>query len=649
MAELPPNYSSEATRSSIFPPQLVIAPAADSVHFQSGNLGAEGETATVEGEVQLKGFNSDDWESISITLKTVEKAESQAVELCAKTVELFTRKKPSTSTSSSVATLPSSLPFSIPLTSDVPQEIRTPISSIAHSLTATLHPAKPGSPPFSKTIPIQIRRSTTANSPTLSPAARSFNRDDPTPFKIQLPRAVFRSGEMIPIYFSVPPPATSVPKSGVQLRNVKVELVRTVKVGPVDAKGSEAGGVNRNTFRAREGTLTDQAVPDVNSNGYPVEKQKHPDTIRAPPLDAMQTSSSRTNQGTVFDTVITRSGASCRFHSRRTVQLRLVLHTSNQSQLDDEDQALPPEVDSAAGSITQSTVLHQVDFHVHAEVSFVNPSNHTSNVVRADIPITIIPALAPPQETDDLEVSYRKKHDQPPTTTTTRVTEDNAPPAFDDESGRTIAFEGNNAGVDPPPFSAEPSNMGLPSFSESQSQAEAGSSYPGPGGSSVHPPGWQDSTSSELRFDGEGELFGFRPEDQYDGLSHSLLMNRSSSPPPALDSSVNDQNVTELAPFINPSQGESVMPNDPTIVASAFPPPPPALDDPLDLPPTIDERFSSLTLDQNPVRYRATGPDGSEPMLETPTPGGGDGGPPPYLGGAADPLHSAPPAYLDTR
>ncbi|KAG8924717.1 hypothetical protein FRC00_004783 [Tulasnella sp. 408] len=64
MAEQPPNYSPVATRSSIFPPQLVIAPPADSIHFQSGNLGAEGETATVEGEVQLKGFTPDDWESV---------------------------------------------------------------------------------------------------------------------------------------------------------------------------------------------------------------------------------------------------------------------------------------------------------------------------------------------------------------------------------------------------------------------------------------------------------------------------------------------------------------------------------------------------------------------------------------------------------
>ncbi|KAG8927872.1 hypothetical protein FRC01_006788 [Tulasnella sp. 417] len=578
----------------------------------------------------------------------METAESQGVELCAKTVELFTRKKASASTSSSVSTLPSSLPFSIPLTSDVPQEIRTPISSIAHSLTATLHPAKAGSSPFSKTVPIQIRRFTTANSPTLSPAARTFNRDDPTPFKIQLPRAVFRSGEMIPVYFSVPPPITSVSDSGVQLRNIKAELVRVVRVGPVDAKTSESSSVKRNTFRAREGTLTDQAAPAVNSNGYPLEKQKQSDTIPAPPLDAMQTSTSRTDRGAVFDTVITRSGASCRFNSRRTVQLRLVLHTSNQSQLDDEDQSLPPEVDSAAGSITQSTVLHQVDFHAHVEVSFVNRSNHTSNVVQADIPITIIPALAPQPDADDLELSYRKKHDQPPQTTT-RMTDDNAPPAFDDESGRTIGFEGATASVDPPPFSAEPSNTGLPSFSESQSQAEAGSSYAGPGGSSVHPPGWQDSTSSELRFDGEGDLFGFRPEEQYDGLSHSLLMNRSSSPPPALDSSVNDQNVTELAPFINPSQGDSVMANDPIVVASAFPPPPPALDDPLDLPPTIDERFTSLSLDQNTIRYAAAGPEGSQPLPEAPTPGGGEGGPPPYLSGAADPLHSAPPAYLDTR
>jgi len=201
------------------------------------------------------------------------------------------------------------------------------------------------------------------------------------------------------------------------------------------------------------------------------------------------------------------------------------------------------------------------------------------------------------------------------------------PPPFDD-AGDGLRTPGVAPG--PPPFTSEPmSTTGseLPSFSESQAAASAsGSRFIAPT-PIVAPQAQASNESQELRFEGEGVAFGFKPEDQYDGLSHSMMMSpsdRSQTPPPAMASSVHDPNVTALAELIT---HERRLPD-----GDGGPPPPPALDDPLDLPPTIDEGY------QPP-------PPSLEPDVRGPPPSAGvDGGPPPYLGAP-----SAPPAYLDSH
>lgn len=45
-------------------PQILIIPSADTINFQKGFLGADGERAAVEGELQIKGAEPFAWEKL---------------------------------------------------------------------------------------------------------------------------------------------------------------------------------------------------------------------------------------------------------------------------------------------------------------------------------------------------------------------------------------------------------------------------------------------------------------------------------------------------------------------------------------------------------------------------------------------------------
>lgn len=45
-------------------PQILILPTTDAVNFQKGFLGAEGEHAAIEGELQLKGVDPNRWRRV---------------------------------------------------------------------------------------------------------------------------------------------------------------------------------------------------------------------------------------------------------------------------------------------------------------------------------------------------------------------------------------------------------------------------------------------------------------------------------------------------------------------------------------------------------------------------------------------------------
>jgi len=45
-------------------PKILIIPTGDAVNFQKGFLGAEGERAAIEGELQIKGIEPDHWAKV---------------------------------------------------------------------------------------------------------------------------------------------------------------------------------------------------------------------------------------------------------------------------------------------------------------------------------------------------------------------------------------------------------------------------------------------------------------------------------------------------------------------------------------------------------------------------------------------------------
>jgi hypothetical protein len=68
----PPTYAQEAAVSSEnapqCEPQILIMPATDSLRFQQGFLGADGERAAIEGELQIKGTDSVRWRKVSVAI-----------------------------------------------------------------------------------------------------------------------------------------------------------------------------------------------------------------------------------------------------------------------------------------------------------------------------------------------------------------------------------------------------------------------------------------------------------------------------------------------------------------------------------------------------------------------------------------------------
>jgi hypothetical protein len=58
--------SSQAVDETISGPQIFIVPAADTLAFQKGYLGAEGERAAIEGEIHVKGAQPGQWKNVLV-------------------------------------------------------------------------------------------------------------------------------------------------------------------------------------------------------------------------------------------------------------------------------------------------------------------------------------------------------------------------------------------------------------------------------------------------------------------------------------------------------------------------------------------------------------------------------------------------------
>ncbi|KAF8633950.1 hypothetical protein AX15_001133 [Amanita polypyramis BW_CC] len=595
----PPPIYSQGLGALDTPPQLLLVPT-NSVNFQRGYLGADGERAAIEGELQIKDVEPGRCRKVIVSLRTCESAYLREIELSSSQVVLFDSGLNS-------STLPSTLPFAIPLTPDTPQSIETPHSSLSHILTATLFPSNESHPPYSKSTVVHTRRYS-PHTHTLFISPETFVLDDPTRVEAQIPRTTFKVGEPIPIYITVPSPSRElVVDAGLRLRNVRTELVQIIKVkrDDVDYQGAES----------------DEDLPAAAATMTFDESADGPSAITMSTMSATSTKvpPSPLFLGSSYRTILAHSGATCRFHASREVRLRQVLHLPHSHNHPSRFQPDIPtidygnlESDAESTSITQTTLLHSVMFRVNIRVAFVDMSTHTERVSHMSIPITMLPPSAPlPEVAQTLDEAYQKKHDRPPARTiryeevdvdVPRYSENEAGPSF---AGAPPPFDERDA--PPPPFSSSTeasTSAHLPTFLESESEII----IPG-----INPDDMLNSFTQSPFISGEGLEFGFSAAEQFDG--HTEDIQHSSTPPPTMEMATHDADLTGLTDMcqtdrdIEEALGLVVDRGQNVTVPEDHPPPPPAMDDPSDPPPSIDSEFRS------PAQIRRASPSQPSPIL----------------------------------
>ncbi|KZW02240.1 hypothetical protein EXIGLDRAFT_735716 [Exidia glandulosa HHB12029] len=609
----PPSYSvqdgvsDDETVSSNEETQLVISPIHNDFTFQKGYLGADGEHAAVEGEVQIKSARGDDdWDRVSVALHTVEVTANGVVELSRTQRDLWKRPQASSSAAATM-TPPSVLPFSLPLMQDAPQCIHTPYSSLEHSLTATLHSAD-GQRMLDKTVVVHTKRYSSASGELpIAPETRSV--DAPTTVEAQIPRSAWRAGEAIPVYVTVPPPSPSLVLSeGIRLRNIRAELLQIVRV----PRGTDDDEWEPSV--EDDEVVSDDTEDDARSSSS--SEDSLPPKFDDDFTDLDDDEDPGDPGTTQYTSTIAHSGAPCRFHRSRPIRIRLVLHPSTTAFT--RTHPNHPASDSAppdcALGITQSAVLHTVRFRLRVRATFSHLTARSERTVKLAFPLLILPPPPPSSvaDNDETSESYRKKHDRPPTRTVRRM---------------DVEVEPEPGPSDPPPpfFDTGMSGARLPTFLESEAALGEGGLDPLGAGAEEEP---------EL-IDGEGTAFGFRASEQYDGLS---LPGRESGLPP---------DFAELLANRHPhstGEGEGDPPPDfserpPTLqlqvldAGEAPPPPPPAVDDPSDPPPAIDTPFAAVEgVHGGPPPYLTTRqPSAQDHRVHVPEPESATGGPPPYV------------------
>ena len=502
-----------------------------------------------------------------MSLRSFESAYNQEIELAHHEIELYARKPQD-------ETFPPLLPFSIQLLQDTPQSLRSPHSLLAHTLTATLHPADRHAAPMTKSLVVHTRRYT-ARTHSIPQAPETHSFEDPTRVEVQLPRDTFTSAEVIPLYITVPPPTREVViDRGLRLRNIRAELVRVIKVKREHYGDSDSD--------------SDDYFDDVDDDldggtilhSYDPDDPSTPSKSKALPQSPLFLGSS-------YPTVVARSGASCRFHLSRSIQLRFLLHQNPAGSPSDSRTTidrLDNDIDSAL--ITQTTLLHTVSFHIKLLVSFVDTSNQTERISTIIIPVTILPPPAPlPQISQAIDDAYQKKHDRPPTRTVREEETDPSIPHYSEgEAGPSMLspgapppFEERDA---PPPFFASAHEASTSSYLPTFQESEREVIFPDTG-DMMH------DLPVALAIPGEGTLFGFHVSQQFDG--HSEDMQQSFTPPPSMDMPSHHTELVVLSDhetigLVLDSEEVNGLPEQP-------PPPPPAMDDPSDPPPSIDSDF----------------------------------------------------------
>jgi hypothetical protein len=495
-----------------------------------------------------------------------------------------------------------------------------------------LKPAAPTDPLIQSYVVVHTRRYV-ARAPPPPLCTETLALSAPVPVEVQLPRRTFHSGEIIPVYITIPPVGNGFSEnSGLTLRNISTQLRRIVSASITQATDSLSG-----SLPSDEGNILQNYSDEFAST---MEKPYLADDAQRDDED-----------DDVWRTVVAKTGSACRFHETRTVKLRLLLR------LPPADLG-PGSISSAAsegvstdtpdcGLITQSTLLGSAEFKILVSASFISARESRERVASLSIPITILPPQAPASDIDpSLDAAYRKKHDRPPLRTTrhpqaeTSISHDEGGAG---PSGQPPPFE--DADI-PPPFSVESNlNSHPPTFVESQADLTDFQVYNDQMQQS------QQQSTVQYAPEGEGVLFGFPASEEFDGTQNpnvtpSPFQIRSSVPPQLPSQTLNphlrgsrDRNAEDL------SAHDSL---------------PPGIDDPSDPPPAIDVAYlaapnaeSTLPLDPPPPPHSDEDP---HPLRTSPPPvvarHAASAAPPPYLNPPIDsePRNSVirPPPYMES-
>ncbi|KAE8269990.1 hypothetical protein A4X09_0g2355 [Tilletia walkeri] len=367
-----------------------IAPSSDATSFQVGYLGLDGFRAWIKGDVLLKlGSSSARTQSrfykAIIELRAVESIESPAEATSQasqddvpREVELFYSScvlwdaNAATSSTAPPTQLPTTMPFSFPLTQDLPHCVHLPRSRLAYTLRATLHSSDTcNTPSLVKVVPVHLTRysapgplaDTMSSLDEYKGSADSFGLEPhtwktatPTEMYVQLERTLYRRSEPMSFRILIPalPDQRLMIEKSMNLRAVEADLVRIITVlAPAKVnsgleselaqkskdkgKLSEAAGV---ASRSRHPTEEDdgERVPSYTASMeaqtdeplHGSEAQPGPSTqpstrASSTPHDVL-TSDALERPANRYETLLAHSGKLCRFSTHRAVNLHLTLH-----------------------------------------------------------------------------------------------------------------------------------------------------------------------------------------------------------------------------------------------------------------------------------------------------------------------------------
>ncbi|KAL4402209.1 hypothetical protein ACI68E_001861 [Malassezia pachydermatis] len=288
------------------------------------------------------------------------------------------------------ARVPSTLPFTMELTEDLPQCIHTQHGHLEYRITAHLHTSS--GPALTTHALIHPRRfldsqtnmrmytNTGPGSNTMmwpGDAEYSFEPsywavDTPVRAYFRLDRSVVRQTDPIPLHVHIPPPAdTLVLEKGWKLQSVMMILTRVIQSHPTGQLYSDFELLQQ---------LASEAPLSHETRGT-----SHETLHQLPPR--------------IYSSYIAVTGKSCRFHSHRPVHMTLVLHPASvlggTSAGSEGLAAAAPQYAKGGAwvceSISQDTTLHNIRFVLTARVVIRNEMGKHKDIVTRRI-IKILPS-----------------------------------------------------------------------------------------------------------------------------------------------------------------------------------------------------------------------------------------------------------------